>query len=208
MILRSCLLAPRRLLVLGSLLALSACSSTPMRYHTLIPTQPAEAAANAPSVEFQLQLMPVRIPMQVDQPSLIVRESDGQLSILETALWASPPADEFHDALAFALEHRLGVRDLAGLPANPERPVMSIRTDVRRFDSLPGSHTALDVVWSLELKNSQKQRALTCASQINEPATTEVASLVQAHQRSIGKLAEEIAGAARKLAQDGNTTCL
>ena len=207
MILRPSLLAPSKLLVLSSLLVLSACSSTPMRYHTLIPTQPAEAAANDPSVDFPLQLMPVRIPMQVDQPSLIVRESDGQLTILETALWASPPADEFHDALAFALEHRLGVRDLAGLPGNPAQPVVSVRTDVRRFDSLPGSHTALDVVWSLELKNSQKQRTLTCASRINEPATTDVASLVQAHQRSIGKLAEEMAGVARALVENDMAAC-
>ena len=207
MTLRPYLSVPRRLLILGSLLVLGACSSTPMRYHTLIPTQPAEVAANGQAVDFQLQLMPVRIPMQVDQPSLIVRESDGQLTILETALWASPPADEFHDALAFALEHRLGVRDLAGLPGNPAQPIVSVRTDVRRFDSLPGSHTALDVVWSLELKNSQKQRALTCASRINEPATTEVASLVQAHQRSIGKLAEEMAVAARQLVQDGTARC-
>ena len=203
----SYLFASGRLLVMGSLLALSACSSTPMRYHTLIPTQSAEVASNGQSVDFQLQLMPVRIPMQVDQPSLIVRESDGQLTILETALWASPPADEFHDALAFALEHRLGVRDLAGLPGNPRQPVVSVRTDVRRFDSLPGSHTALDVVWSLELKSGQEQSALTCASRINEPATTEVASLVQAHQRSIGELAEEIAGAARQLVENNRMTC-
>lgn len=195
------------LLVLSGLLLLSACSSTPMQYHTLIPTQPTDATASGPSVDFQLQLMPVRIPMQVDQPSLIVRESDGQLTILETALWASPPADEFHDALAFALEHRLGVRDLAGLPGNQGQPVVSVRTDVRRFDSLPGSHTALDVVWSLEFKNSESPHLLTCASRINERATTEVASLVQAHQRSIGRLADEIAGTARQLAQDSRATC-
>lgn len=207
MILRPYLLVLNKLLILSSLLALSACSSTPMQYHTLIPTQPTDVTASGPSVDFQLQLMPVRIPVQVDQPSLVVRESDGQLSILETALWASPPADEFHDALAFELEHRLGVRDLAGLPANPGRPVVSIRTDVRRFDSLPGSHTALDVVWNLELKANQKNHTLTCASRITQPATTEVASLVQAHQRSIGKLAEEIAGAARGLVTNNTTVC-
>lgn len=195
------------LLILSSLLALSACSSTSVQYHTLIPAQPAEAPASGQAVGFQLQLMPVRIPMQVDQPSLIVRESDGQLTILETALWASPPADEFHDALAFELEHRLGVRDLAGLSANSGRPVVSIRTDVRRFDSLPGSHTALDVVWSLDLRDSQTHHTLTCASRIHEPATTEVASLVLAHQRSIGKLADEMAGAARQLAQNSGATC-
>lgn len=193
------------LLILGCLL-LSACSSTPMRYHTLIPTQP--TAAGGAQADFQLQLMPVRIPVQVDQPGLVVRESDGRLAILDNVLWASPPADEFHDALAFALEHRLGVRDLAGLPGNAVQPVVIVRTDVRRFDSLPGMHAALDVVWSLELGNHQPPRpALTCASAISQPATVEVDSLVLAHQRAIDQLAEKIASTARQWVGSGATVC-
>ena len=115
---------------------------------------------------------------------------------------------KFHDALAFELEKRLGVRDLAGLPGNAGQPVVTVRTDVRRFDSLPGVHAALDVVWSLELGNQQQPHpALTCASVISEVATTEVDSLVLAHQRAIGQLAEVIAGTARKWAVDSATAC-
>nr|WP_090276319.1 PqiC family protein [Halopseudomonas litoralis] len=190
---------PISLLCMASLLAMSACSSTPRQYHTLIPTQPA-ATTPVKKADFQLQLMPVRIPVQVDQPSLVIRESDGRLTILENALWASPPADEFHDALAFELENRLGVRDLAGLPGTAEQPVLTVRTDVRRFDSLPGSHVAVDVVWNIELSNTldNKKRGLTCASVIHEPANHELANLVLAHQRSISKLADAIANTAQK----------
>lgn len=196
-----------RALLLGSLLSLGACSSTALQYHTLIPAQPALSQAQQP-VDFQLQLMPVRIPVQIDQPSLVIRQNDGQLSILENALWASPPADEFHDALAFELEQRLGTRNLSGLPGNPGQPVLTVRTDVRRFDSLPGSHAALDVVWSLSFSNSPAHsHSLTCASTITEPASSGLDSLVTAHQRAIGKLAEEIAGTARGWFEQRDAGC-
>lgn len=144
--------------MLGGALVLSACSSVPTNYHTLIATQPQTSAA-VQAVNFQLQVLPVRIPVQVDQPSLVVRESDGRLAILETALWASPPADEFHDALAIELEQRLGVRDLAGPPGRADKALLSLRTDVRRFDSLPGRHAALDAMWSLEINGHGQQNA-------------------------------------------------
>lgn len=196
------------LLVFGGALILSACSSVPTNYHTLIATQPQTAAAAARPVDFQLQVLPVRIPVQVDQPSLVVRQSDGRLAILETALWASPPADEFHDALAIELEQRLGVRDLAGLPGRTDKPLLSLRTDVRRFDSLPGRHAALDVVWSLEMSSrGQENRTLTCASVIHEPAGSEVDSLVLAHQRAINTLADGIAETARQWALDPHGEC-
>lgn len=198
---------PRALLLAGALM-LSACSSTPTSYHTLIATQPQAAAAANSAAEFQLQVLPVRIPVQVDQPSLVVRESDGRLAILETALWASPPADEFHDALAIELEQRLGVRDLAGLPGRSDRPLLSLRTDVRRFDSLPGRHAALDVVWSLEYSlKGQRARALTCASVIHQQAGADVDSLVLAHQRAIRELADRIALTARQWAQNPRSDC-
>lgn len=197
---------PSLLMLVGALI-LGACSSVPTRYHTLIATQPQTTGTVEP-VAFQLQVLPVRIPVQVDQPSLVVRESDGRLAILENALWASPPADEFHDALAIELEHRLGVRDLAGLPGRAGAPVMSLRTDVRRFDSLPGVHAALDVVWSLELsERGGSSRTLTCASVIHQQAGVELDSLVLAHQRAIAGLADSIARTARHWATNPNGDC-
>lgn len=200
-------LRPSLLMLCGALI-LSACSSVPTNYHTLIATQPKAAATAARPVDFQLQVLPVRIPVQVDQPSLVVRQSDGRLAILETALWASPPADEFHDALAIELEQRLGVRDLAGLPGRTDKPLLSLRTDVRRFDSLPGRHAALDVVWSLEISGrGQQSRALTCAGVIHEQAGNDVDSLVLAHQRAIRTLADSIARTARQWARDPESAC-
>lgn len=80
------------------------------------------------------------------------------------------------------------------LAPDPKLPVLSVQTEVRRFDSLPGQYALVDVVWSLGLRaDGQVRRTLTCASQIRQPAGVDLKSLVLAHQRSVDLLAKTIA---------------
>jgi hypothetical protein len=92
---------------------------------------------------------------------------------------------------------KLGTRNLAGLPKAADKPVVSLQTDVRRFDSLPGQYALIDVVWSLSQRSEgQKRRSLTCGSVIQAPAGVSMDALVLAHQKAIGQLAGQIARAA------------
>ncbi|EIK93949.1 hypothetical protein PMM47T1_24483 [Pseudomonas sp. M47T1] len=185
-----------RSLALLATLGLAACSSAPTHYYTLVPTAPQNPEAVA-APAFQFEMLGVRMPVQVDQPQMVVRQSTGALAILETERWGAPLADEFHDALAGQLELKLGTRDLAGLPKVADKPVVSLQTDVRRFDSLPGQYALIDVVWSLSQRNDgQKRRSLTCGSVIREPSGVAMNDLVLAHQKAIGQLATQIARAA------------
>ncbi|RBJ79619.1 hypothetical protein C3L29_021930 [Pseudomonas sp. MWU12-2534b] len=186
-----------RALLLCLTLGLAACSSAPTRYYTLMPPV-AEGSAAARTGDLQFEMSTVRIPVQVDQPQLVVRQDSGSLAILETQRWSAPLVDEFHDALASQMEHKLGTRNLEGLPKQPGRPLLALQTDVRRFESLPGRYALIDVVWSLRLRGEGgPARNLTCSSQIRQPAGVELSSLVQAHQQAIAQLAGQIAGAAR-----------
>ncbi|MDP9529742.1 PqiC family protein [Pseudomonas protegens] len=186
-----------RALLLCLTLGLAACSSAPTRYYTLMPPV-AEGSAAARTGDLQFEMSTVRIPVQVDQPQLVVRQDSGSLAILETQRWSAPLVDEFHDALASQMEHKLGTRNLEGLPKQPGRPVLALQTDVRRFESLPGRYALIDVVWSLRLRGEGgPARNLTCSSQIRQPAGVELSSLVQAHQQAIAQLAGQIAGAVR-----------
>ncbi|MGC5701332.1 membrane integrity-associated transporter subunit PqiC [Pseudomonas sp. NFXW11] len=181
-------------------LGLAACSSAPTHYYTLLPPV-AEGPGPASNAAMQFEMSTVRIPVQVDQPQLVVRQDSGTLAILETQRWSAPLVDEFHDALASQLEHKLGTRNLEGLPKQPGRPVLSVQTDVRRFESLPGRYALIDVVWSLRLRgDGGPVRNLTCSSQIRQPAGVEPSSLVQAHQQAIAQLAGQIAAAAQRWA--------
>lgn len=196
-----------KLMVLATALGISACASQPTHYYTLIaPLTSAQPPAKAAA--FQFEMLPVIMPVQVDQPALVVRQSNGTLTILETERWGAPLGDEFHDALTGQLERHLGVRDLAGLPKNSEQPVVSLRTDVRRFESTLGQKATIDVVWNLSLRNgSAKRQGLTCSSVVSEPAGSTMEDLVLAHQRAVGKLAGIIATTARQWAQQGSSSC-
>jgi uncharacterized lipoprotein YmbA len=187
-----------RYLLLGSTLALAACTSPVTHYYTLLPTDAAPQQAVTPA-PLQFELLTVRVPVQVDQPQLVVRQDQGRLAILDNERWGGPLADEFHDALAGQMENRLGVRDLAGLPKNSGLPLVSLQADVRRFDSVPGQYALLDVVWSLSRRGDDgKRSSLTCASVVKRAAATDIDSLVSAHQQAIAELASGIADTARR----------
>lgn len=196
------------ILLLSAVVGLAACSSAPTRYYTLMSPVVEGRAAGVAAPGFQFEMAMVRIPAQVDQPQLVVRQDGGTLAILETQRWSAPLVDEFHDALASQLEVRLGTRNLEGLPKQTGRPVLSLQTDVRRFDSLPGRYALIDVVWSLRLRGEGAQaRSLTCSSQIRQPAGVELEALVLAHQQAIGQLAQSIASTARRWTQVPSTAC-
>lgn len=188
-------------------LTLSACSTTPTHYYTLIApaTQAPTHVAQAP---FQFEMQPVLMAVQVDQPPLVVRQGDGSLAILENERWGAPLGDEFHDALTGELERRFGSRDLAGLPKQSDQPVLSIRTDVRRFESVLGQYALIDVVWNLSLRGNGNQRqTLTCSSVIRQPAGLGMENLVLAHQKAVSSLADTIARTADRWVTQTSARC-
>ncbi len=105
-----------KLMVLAAAVGLGACTSTQTHYYTLIAPMSATSTAASKPMPFQFEMLPVIMPVQVDQPPLVVRQGNGSLAILDTERWGSPLGDEFHDALTPQLERRFGSRDMAGLP--------------------------------------------------------------------------------------------
>jgi uncharacterized lipoprotein YmbA len=198
-----------KFLALAAVLGVSACTSSATHYYTLIAPAPTVPPASVAPAPFQFEMLPVLMPVQVDQPPVVIRQGDGSLAILDAERWGSPLGDEFHDALTGQLERRFGSRDLAGLPKDSGQPVLSLRTDVRRFESMPGSYALIDVVWSLNLRNTgSKGQNLTCSSVIREPAGIGMENLVLAHQRAVSRLADNIAKTAGNWARNSGSGCL
>jgi uncharacterized lipoprotein YmbA len=200
---------PIRAFSLLALLALAACESTPTGYHTLLALQavPDRQPLAAPAYQFEMQQ--VRMPVQVDQPQLVVRQGEGSLAILESERWGAPLADEFHDALTQRLEQRLGTRDIAGMPRTPGLALLTLRTDVRRFETVPGQYALVDVVWSLGLAtpSNSGRRNLTCSTLLRQNSTGSLNDLVLVHQQLIDKLAMAISGTANRWVADPAGGC-
>lgn len=185
----------KRALVLLITLGLTACSSPDMRYYTLQDVAPLSGEAPVASASFQFEMLNVRVPVQVDIPQLVVRQNQTGLMILDSDRWSAPLADEFQAAIVDRLERRLGTSNLAGLPKDKQRPILSVQIDVQRFESLPGQYVLVDAVWSLHLRGEgdQPARTLTCNSRLSQPASLELNNVVLAHQKVLDRLADVIA---------------
>ncbi|OBS37517.1 hypothetical protein A9K79_21650 [Pseudomonas syringae pv. syringae] len=202
-----------KLMVLAAAVGLGACTSTQTHYYTLIAPMSATSTAASKPMPFQFEMLPVIMPVQVDQPPLVVHQGNGSLAILDTERWGSPLGDEFHDALTPQLERRFGSRDMAGLPKNSDQPTLSIRTDVRRFESMPGNYALIDVVWTLGLREAgatagSKRQSLTCSSVIREQAGEGMENLIIAHQKAVAQLADKIAATAASWTAQRASRCL
>ncbi|WP_266181170.1 PqiC family protein [Dyella humicola] len=188
-------------------LVLAACGSAPTtRFYTLVAPAATEVAPSSASAgaAFQFEMLPVSVPAQVDQPPLVVRQGDQSVAVLQGERWIAPLGDEVRGALSADLARDFNAQDVSGLPAG-SKPVMRIKLDVRRFDSMPGSYALIDAAWSVRpLKGGEP---LACTSRISEPVGSGFDALVQGHQRAIARLAGQIGAAAGALAAGNKPVC-
>lgn len=186
-------------------LALTACASTPVRYYTL--SAPVQENRSAAAVPFLIDLQSVGVPVQVDQPQLVVRQANGGITQLENERWVAPLADEMRTALSADLTQKLGTQDIAGLPSPANKPVLRIKVEVRRFDSLPGQYAVINADWSLALTGNKNVARLYCSSRLREAVSGDYASLVRGHQKAVAALAEQISQAARSFVTTQTGVC-
>ena len=183
--------------------SLAACSSTPpLRFHTLVaPAVPApQPTAPAP---FVIEVLPVGVPAQLDQPQLVVRRDDSSLDVSESERWAGPLPDELREALSAALTRRLSTRDIAGLGRSGAEPVLRIKVQVRRLDAWLDQRIQLDADWSVDRVGTRagteagEDGRLTCGGHFEVRADPGFPGLVRAQQQALADLAARIAADAR-----------
>lgn len=186
-------------------LGLAGCASAPMHYYTLT-TQGGPAVRIAPA-PYPFELSPVNVPAQVDVPQLVVRTGGQGMQPLEGERWIAPLGDEIRGALSTDLANALGVADMSGLPGNGQ-PRLRITLDVRRFESVPGSHALVEAAWSLHLTGtSGGQEALSCTSLASEQVGVGYDALVAGHQQALAALANRIAATARAYEAGNRPVC-
>jgi len=178
---------------LALLMLIGACSSPTLRYHTLS-APPTEELPVKPPAAFYLSIAPVGVPPQLDQTPLVVRQGTGGALVLENDRWLSPFGEEIRAALAAALVNRLNARDVSGLAERTDvKPVIRIHLQVRRFDAWPGQRVIFSGDWSLSTLRAGTRVQLLCTSRFNQPAPGGYPDLLQAQQKIIARLAEQIA---------------
>ncbi|MEO8778795.1 MAG: PqiC family protein [Rhodanobacter sp.] len=185
-------------------LLLAACASAPMHYYTLLPPVAAIPLNSVAPIAFEL--LPVRVPAQVDQPQLVVREGGQSVAMLEGHRWIAPLADEVRAALGADLVRQLPGRNLTGMSTGGQS-LLQVSVDLRRFDSQLGSYALIEGAWSVRLLHGAKPAVLACTSEISESVGPGYDALVQGHQRALAELASQVATAARSLAANQRGSC-
>ena len=186
--------------------ALGACASAPTHFYTLQhEAAPIANAAPTPSAPFQIEVLPVAVPPQVDQAEFLVRQSDQRVAVLDNERWAAPLAAELRGAFAADLVAALGTRDVYGLPRPPALPVYRIVIDVRVFDSWPGRQARIQADWSV--RGNTEAALVTCTSTASEAVGADYDALVQGHQRAIAQISGDIAATVRGIAGGGVAAC-
>ncbi|PWC16051.1 PqiC family protein [Brenneria corticis] len=194
----------RRALLAGVLLLAGCVVSTSPRYYTLLSPQTDTAAAAAPA-PFAIAVLPVGVPVQIDQPQLVVRRGDSGLAVLDDARWLSPLSDEIRAALSSELIQRLGAQDVSGLARQEGKPVVKIHLQVRRFDVWPNQYVKFAADWSLGFADRPR---LVCGSQLTENTAGGEADTVLAQQRVIARLAAQIAANVRNQTAGRQDGCI
>ena len=192
-------------LVLGSLIAMmAACTSAPIHYHTLVPA-PADSATQQRPSSYRVEIVAVKIPAQVDRLEMVVRQRDGEITLLENELWIAPLADELRSALSVELLRRLSSADAQG-PRRDLGPI-SVRVDVERFESAPGDYALVEASWSLRVNSSVRHDVVVCRTLAYERVADGISALVRAQQHAIALIADEIATTALRWTPDNAFVC-
>ena len=178
--------------VVGGVVGLSACSSTPPpRFHTLMPNTPTALTAAASTTRtLAWQLAPVVVPAQVDQPQFVLRRADNTLAVLEQDRWIAPLQDELRAALVEHLSSQIGP---PGARPEPGTKDWRLVVEVRRLDSTPGK-TLFNAQWTL-FNVAAPAPALRCTSQFEHRTGLDVPALAQGHRLAVQQLAQAMAPA-------------
>ena len=183
---------------IAAALLIAGCAASPTaNYYTLVPAAQPRSAPAGGAPGYLIEVLPVSVPSQVDQPQIMLRDAAGSITPRSSERWTAPWSDELQDALADGLTRSRGVLDVDSVKPGREDPVWRVQTSINRFDSVLGDAAIVDATWRLRPINISGP-VLLCRTQVRVAADGPgIDGLVRAHQAAVQDLALTIAGAIR-----------
>jgi uncharacterized protein len=181
----------RTLVTVVALALLTACATPATRFYTLGTDAEPTIAKNTTSPALRIDVRPVKVPAAVARSQLVVQVNPAQVQVLEDDRWSSALPDEIRYALAARVSQQAGAYAPSAVVRGGEVPVYQVGVDVQRFESWPGSHVLIDVVWNV--RRSAGLATLSCHSIVSEPVSGGYQAIVDGHRHAINAIAAQIA---------------
>ena len=181
-------------------LVLSGCTGTPpTRFFVLSPITGSERMGSGMGEQcFSIGIGPVKIPEYLNQPEIVTRITQNEVSLDEFAKWAEPLENNISRALAENISSLLCLRSIVIFPWGRQTPI-DYRIDVHviQMDGMLGESASLDVAWSITDGTGQKKALLLTKRSIYKEPTggADYGAFVSAQSRNLASLSREIAEA-------------
>ena len=170
--------------------ALMACGTEPVtRFHSLLPAPVGRAGMTAPvAVAPTWELLPVKVPAQLENPQWVVRLADDTIALLEYDRWIAPLAEEMRAAVALRLTAAFAAASSAIALDKPWRLLI----EVERFDAALGRAVHLEASWLLQAGEG-KAPALRCRAAFTQPVGAGLPALGAGQRAAIEALGDAVA---------------
>jgi uncharacterized protein len=173
-----------------AVILLAGCRSAPSSYYTLVSSAPDHPAVVSDAL--QLDVLPVDVPPDVDRAEIVVRQSTGHVTPVETRLWISPLTLELRRAFSDDLTHELGARDVANVTAQQGVPTYRVKLSVQRFESVLGDHALIEAISTVR-EAAGSSPVLVCSHSARQAASSGYDALAEAHQLALAAIAKQVA---------------
>ncbi|MCP5267790.1 MAG: membrane integrity-associated transporter subunit PqiC [Zoogloeaceae bacterium] len=188
----------QRLVLVTAAILLAACSSTTPKthYYTLSAENP--TAVSSSHAASSVIVGPVHLPELLDQPRLVVRNSNNQVAMDEFHRWAGSLKGNIASVLVSNLAQDLGTAKVWSYAQSTRSQAdYQVLIDIQAFDAHPGERVELVALWTIRAATGGKPQ--TGRSVVREAvAGPGFEALVAAHSRALAKLSSDIAQAIRQ----------
>ena len=181
-------------------IALAACQAASPRvtYYSLLATNAAPVAAEQQQ-DLVISIGPVVIPDVLKKSQIATGGAEGRYQLSEFHRWVGDVDREFARAVAEQLAARLGTEQVAVFPWDQHlQPTFRVLLDVLAMGGEPGREARLTVRWSLVDPQDRMAPVIRRSDLRETPADAGFGAWVNAQQRNISRLGEEIAAAIKE----------